>query len=204
MEYIVAFFVLVILFKLAKRSRHRRRVRADIAAGVREGMKNSRINQPRVGHSRVCNAKTNYPINNTPSIIGSELDKVNQKKRDSETQNESCLYKIGQHGNEALALRYGIVNQKNGNVSYQIRLQKIEKLSTNKFKVKLIDFGNKEAIAIHELGTDYVKTFYPLNEAWFKEHDDLETALKNTGSFSLKELAKFHIDTLIAMKARSQ
>ena len=139
-----------------------------------------------------------------------EADKKQRRRdrdrnRDSEVQNEPYVYSIGQHGNEALALRYGIVNRKQSSSlpSSKIKIQKTEKIGDDKYKVKLVDFGDKDAVVIHEPGTDYIKTFYPLNEEWFTEHNDLETALKNTGSFTLKELAKFHIDTLIAMKSRS-
>jgi hypothetical protein len=150
-------------------------------------------------------AVNNNPVSldGTKTIIGSELHEL--KLRDAEVQNEPYVYSIGQHGNEALALRYGIVNRKQSSSlpSSKIKIQKIEKIGDDKYKVKLVDFGNKDAVVIHEPGTDYIKTFYPLNEEWFTEHNDLETALKNTGSFTLKELAKFHIDTLITTKSRS-
>ena len=148
----------------------------------------------------------------------------NDALRDADIQDKAYKYEIGQHANEALALRYGLVNNKKiierGYVyerggekvhapekdktryvpAANIRVQKIEKLGANKFRVKLPDFGNREAVAIHEKGTNYIKTFYPLDDTWFEENINLELALKNNSAFTLKELAKFHVDAIISGK----
>lgn len=78
-----------------------------------------------------------------------------------------------------------------------IRLQKTRRIGKDKYKVVLSDFGNREAVAIIESGKEYVKTFYPLDDDWFIMHADLERALKNNGSFTLKELATFHIQKTV-------
>lgn len=49
-------------------------------------------------------------------------------------------------------------------------------------------------------GTEYVKTFYPMPEEWFQKHADLETILKDNPTFSLKELANFHVQAVINAK----
>ena len=155
--------------------------------------------------------------------IQKELERFYKKDelRDSETQEKPYKYEVGQHANEALAIRYGIVNNKKtiekGYVyerggekvhapekdrtkyvpSKNIRLRKLKKLEENKFEVELTEFGNRKAVAIHEIGTEYIKTFYPLDESWFEEQKALELVLKNNGAFTLKELAKFHVDAII-------
>ena len=146
-----------------------------------------------------------------------------QQHRDGDQQNEPYTYQIGKHGNESLAIRYGIANNelkvteywyyaKGGErtrnpdrdkVYYEpattIRLQKTQKISNNLYEVLLSDYRNRKARAIIELGTEYVKTFYPLEESWFEKHEDLEKTLKGNGTFNLKELATFHVQKTVGV-----
>lgn len=144
-----------------------------------------------------------------------------QQHRDGEQQTEPYTYQIEKHGNESLAIRYGIANQERKVKEYwyhakggekkrnperdevfyeetkHIRLQKIKKLGKDKYEVLLTDYRNRKAIAIIEVGTEYVKTFYPIKESWFEKYADLETTLKGNGSFTLKELATFHVQKTV-------
>ncbi len=137
--------------------------------------------------------------------------------RDSDQQDAPYTYQIGRHANEALAIRYGIANQEKKTEPYlyhkkggvlarnpsrdkvyyapasTIRLQKTKKIRDSHYEVLLKDFRDRKAIAVIEVGAEYVRTFYPLQEDWFKKHADLERTLKGNGSFSLKELANFHV-----------
>lgn len=140
-----------------------------------------------------------------------------QQHRDGDQQTSPYTYQIGKHGNESLAIRYGIANQerkvkeywyyaKGGEqkrnsdrdkVYYEpastIRLQKTRKVSKDLYEVLLTDFRDRKARAIIETGTEYVKTFYPLDDGWFEKYADLEETLKGNNSFTLKELATFHV-----------
>lgn len=164
----------------------------------------------------------------TAKRIKKELEAKKKKEelrrhrhRDADQQETPYTYQIGKHGNESLAIRYGIANQekkvKEGwyyasggekkrnpardRIYYApantIRLQKKEKLSKDLYKVLLADFGDHEAKAIIEVGTEYVKTFYPLDEGWFVRHAGLEKTLKNSNTFTLKELATFHVQKTV-------
>jgi uncharacterized membrane protein len=142
--------------------------------------------------------------------------------RDAEAQDVPYEYAIGRHGNETLAIRYGIANLKKEIIPYfyhvkdgvkkrnpdrdkivwkdseTIRLKKLEKIGLSKYEVQLSDFRDRRAVAIIEVGTDYVKTFYPIDEGWFKIHRGLEEVLKGNRSMSLKELAHFHVEKTIS------
>jgi hypothetical protein len=146
-----------------------------------------------------------------------------QQHRDGDQQTTPYTYQIGRHGNESLAIRYGIANQerkvkdywyyaKGGEqkrnpdrdkVYYEpestIRLQKTKKVSKDLYEVLLTDFRNRKARAIIETGTEYVKTFYPLDDSWFDKHADLEKTLKGNNSFTLKELATFHVQKAVGI-----
>ena len=78
-----------------------------------------------------------------------------------------------------------------------IKVQKTKRLKDDQYEVLLTDFRNRKAKAIIEPGTDYVKTFYPMSEDWFDKYANLETVLKGNSSFSLKELATFHVQKVI-------
>lgn len=144
-----------------------------------------------------------------------------QQHRDGDQQLTPYVYQIGKHGNESLAIRYGIANQekkikeywfyaKGGEkrrnpdrdiVLYEpaatIRLQKTKKISKDLYEVLLTDYRERKARAIIEVGTEYVKTFYPLDDNWFVKHATLEETLKGNNSFTLKELATFHIQKTV-------
>lgn len=146
-----------------------------------------------------------------------------QEHRDSDSQSAPYTYLIGKHGNESLAIRYGIANHEQKTKEYwyhtkggerkrnpdrdeifyepanSIKLQKTQKISKDLYEVILVDFRNRKARAIIEPGTEYVKTIYPLDEVWFKKHAALEEALKGNNSFTLKELATFHIDKTVGI-----
>jgi hypothetical protein len=142
-------------------------------------------------------------------------------RRDSDAQDEPYTYHVGRHANEALAIRYGIANLQRKVEEYwyiaqggvrtrnperdrtrmvpgsKVRLQKVESLGESKFRVLLSDHRDREAIAIIERGSEIVKTFYPLDERWFEDNQDLELTLKGNGSFGLKELAVFHVQKAV-------
>ena len=144
-----------------------------------------------------------------------------QQHRDGDQQATPYTYKIGKHGNESLAIRYGIANQerkvkeywyhaKGGEqkrnpdkdkVFYEpadtVRLQKTKKVGKDLYEVLLTDFRDRKAKAVIEVGTEYVKTFYPLEDSWFEKYADLEKALKGNNSFTLKELATFHVQKAV-------
>ena len=136
-----------------------------------------------------------------------------QQHRDGDQQTSPYTYQIGKHGNESLAIRYGIANQerkvkeywyyaKGGEqkrnsdrdkVYYEpastIRLQKTRKVSKDLYEVLLTDFRDRKARAIIETGTEYVKTFYPLDDGWFEKYADLEETLKGNNSFTSNVVA---------------
>lgn len=152
-------------------------------------------------------------------------------RRDSDHQVEPYFYRIGRHGNETLALRYGIANtvlkiepnphhiqqmldlgEKPPNFkrnvqfgeSNYIALRKIrpagmisesgrEEDMKNIYLVELTDFRNREALAVIEPKTDYVKTFYPRKAKWFIDNKDLEETLKGNSTMPLYDIAKFHV-----------
>lgn len=150
-----------------------------------------------------------------------QIELERQQHRDGDQQTTPYTYKIGKHGNESLAIRYGIANQerkvkeywyysKGGEqkrnpdrdkVYYEpastIRLQKTRKVSKDLYEVLLTDFRDRKARAIIETGTEYVKTFYPLDDSWFEKYADLEETLKGNNSFTLKELATFHVQKAV-------
>jgi hypothetical protein len=153
-------------------------------------------------------------------LKGKKKELERKQHRDGDQQATPYTYQIGRHGNESLAIRYGIANQerkvkeywyyaKGGarernpdrdKVFYEpastIRLQKTKKIGKESYEVLLTDFRDRKAIAIIEVGTEYVKTFYPLEHEWFEKHADLEKTLKGNNSFTLKELATFHVQKL--------
>lgn len=115
---------------------------------------------------------------------------------DANKQDIPCIYQVGRHANETLAIRYGIANLDN-NVTKEankIRIQKTRKVKKDIYEVLLTDFRNRKALAVIEQGTRYIKTFLPLDsKKWFSEHKELELTLKGNKSFTLKELATFHV-----------
>lgn len=145
-----------------------------------------------------------------------------ERHRDADVQETPFEYQIGRHANEALAIRYGIANQKRQVIegfyyakggkkirdpdrdkyryvpASSILARKLEKVGNDKYRVTLPIFGNREAIAVIEIGTDYLKTFLPMDDDWFAKHGQLEEVLKGNGSFSLKELARFHVEKAVS------
>lgn len=149
------------------------------------------------------------------------IEKERQEHRDADKQSTPYTYEIGSHGNESLAIRYGIANQerkvkefsyyaKGGKrkrnpdrdeVYYEpartIRLQKTRKVGDSMYEVLLTDYRDRPAKAVIEAGTEHVKTFYPLDDGWFEKYADLEQTLKGNGTFTLKELATFHVQKTV-------
>lgn len=128
-----------------------------------------------------------------------EEDKKEKERRDSDIQNSPFMYKIATHANEALAIRYGIANTERDKKtpSSTIQLQKLKRIQDSHYEVLLTDYRNRKARAVIEPGTNYIKTFYPLEEKWFEKQAQLELTLKGNGSFTLKELATFHIQKAV-------
>lgn len=141
--------------------------------------------------------------------------------RDADSQKEAYRYRCIGHPNVTLAIRYGIANTKkvlkeygyratNGepqcnpawdNVPIEaedsILIRKIRRVQKDRFIAELPDFGNRTVVVVIEDGSEAVKTFYPLDDSWFEKHQDLERVLKDNKTFSLHELAKFHVEKTI-------
>lgn len=154
-----------------------------------------------------------------------KAEQERQAHRDADAQSKPYTYEIGRHANEALAIRYGIANQEKRVKEYYyfakggvktrnperdkhfyvpastITLQKRKRIKKDTYEVLLTNHRDRPAIAIIEKGKEYVKTFYPLSEEWFTEHKDLEDVLKGNGTFSLKELARIHVEKAVKSKA---
>lgn len=119
--------------------------------------------------------------------------------RDADKQVSPYTYQVARHANEALAYRYGIANvsrAKSGRLvpRKQVILRKLERVGPDSFLSKLVEFRDRKVVAVIETGTEYVKTFLPLDsDQWFARYGDFDAALKGNGTFSLKELAEFHI-----------
>ena len=127
-----------------------------------------------------------------------ETEKIRVEKeryRDADEQQTPYEYQIGRHAQEALAIRYGIAH--NGN---KILLRKVNKIKNEaaKYYVELTRNGARLAIAVIEPGTEFVKTFYPLDKDWFNQYEDLELTLKHNGSFSLEKLAEFNVNAILS------
>lgn len=127
---------------------------------------------------------------------------------EQDTHTEPHEYRCVGHPNRTLALRYGIANlESNGRraaPAEYIELRKVAKLSEDEdsahYHAELPKFGNRIVRVVIQPGTDYVKTFYPMSEDWFQKHADLETILKDNPTFSLKELAMFHVQAVLSAK----
>jgi hypothetical protein len=154
-----------------------------------------------------------------------ESEKKRTDWRDAEVQIKPYRYDCAGHPNATLAIRYGIANLKKEIKEYwyhgrggekmrnpdrdtiiivpatTIRLQKNKKVKDDPegshYLAKLTDFGNREVIVVIKPGTEYVQTFYPISEDWFKKYADLELVLKDNKTFSLKELANFHVQKVV-------
>lgn len=148
-------------------------------------------------------------------------ERARKEHRDADVQTTPYVYETGKHANEALAIRYGIANQEKhikeytyfaiGGVktrnpdrdsstlvpSEKIVIRKIKYLGNNEFLATLPNHGDRKVRVVIEKGTEYVKTFLPLEDIWFQNYAALETTLKNNNSFSLKELASFHVQKAI-------
>jgi hypothetical protein len=130
--------------------------------------------------------------------------------RDADVHVRPFEYKCAGHPNRQLALRYGIANRvKKENTdpnsrlmvdASTITLMKIERLSHATFLARLPAYNNRVVRVVIEPGTDYVKTFLPREDSWFAEHADLEEVLKDNPTFTLKELATFHVQKAVRSK----
>jgi hypothetical protein len=154
-----------------------------------------------------------------------EAEKKRTDWRDADVQDLAYTYDCAGHPNATLAIRYGIANLKKEIKEYwyhgrggekirnsdrdkisfvpanTIQLRKIKKVKDDmegsRYLAKLTDFGNREVIVVIKPGTEYVQTFYPMSEDWFKKYADLELVLKDNKTFSLKELANFHVQKVV-------
>lgn len=70
-----------------------------------------------------------------------------------------------------------------------------EGFNRDAYLVELSHFRDREALAVIEPGTDYVKTFLPLKQSWFRESHALEEVLKGNATMPLQDIAKFHVAT---------
>lgn len=153
--------------------------------------------------------------------ISNAQAKAKREWRDADFQSEPYKYQIGRHALETLAIRYGIAHREKTIEKYYyyakggvkthnperdrikwvdaktISLRKLKKLSGSEYLVELTDYRNRKAIAVIEAGTEYVKTFLPIDREWFKTNAKLEAVLKGNRSMSIKEMAKAHLDKSI-------
>lgn len=133
-----------------------------------------------------------------------DLKAAKDKHRDAETQDTPYRYQIGRHGNVTLAIRCGIANYRyaRSGQGYEpkeeqdfILVQKVSKVATDKYLAKLPDFSDRLVQVIIEPGTEFVKTFYPLDEnKWFQKYGQLEQVIKDNKLYSIAELAKLHVE----------
>lgn len=156
-----------------------------------------------------------------------KLEKERIEHRDADSQDKPYEYECKGHPNVTLAIRYGIANLKKEVKEYwyhgrggekmrnpdrdtisivpadTIRLQKIEKIKSDSeashYLARLTDFGNRKVIVCIQNHSETVKTFYPNPDYpdWGERYADLESALKDNPTFSLKELANFHIQKVV-------
>jgi len=129
-----------------------------------------------------------------------EADIRRVKLRDADIQDLAYTYQCVGHPNATLALRFGIANQANNSnyaASKTIRLRKIERLDACTYIAQLPDFADRKVKVVIEEGSEYVKTFLPLNTSWFTIHADLELVLKDNKTFTLKELAMLHVQKTV-------
>lgn len=122
--------------------------------------------------------------------------------RDADVQDTAYRYEIGRHARETLALRYGIphVNQEYGQKGREldtILIRKIRSLEADRYEVILPEYRDRKAIAVIEKGTEYVKTFYPQDGSkWWDRNGDWEEVLKGNSGFTIKDMARMHIERL--------
>lgn len=91
-----------------------------------------------------------------------------------------------------------------------IKLRKIKRLSgNNQFLGELSGFKKRKAVAIHIAGEEFIRTFYPINATsddvdhdWWQRNPELEAALKDNKTFTLKEMAKFHVEKTVPVRIK--
>lgn len=131
-----------------------------------------------------------------------------QKKLDKPVSDEPLVFGCKGHPNRTLALRYGTLNISNGYENDTIRILKkgfVEGFEDRgHYYAVLCDYENTKVRVVIEQGADFINTFYPLDDKnWFSKFEDLEKLLKNSDSFSLKELAKYYIDIVVVPSLKS-
>ncbi|KZY43420.1 MULTISPECIES: hypothetical protein [unclassified Oleiphilus] len=129
-------------------------------------------------------------------------EKLNQIARDKPYSEHPVVFNCTGHPNRTLALRYGVMNAENGVEKNTIRLVKQGLVQgfegRGHYYAELCDYENTKVRVVINEGSDYINTFYPLSdEEWFQKYETLEKLLKNNDSFTLKELAKYHIDVVV-------
>lgn len=134
------------------------------------------------------------------------------KELDSETQLRPHIYDCVGHPNRTLALRYGIANLVSDSDKLipadHIELRRIKKVAEDEngvhYHAELPAFANRIVRVVIRPGTDLILTFYPMSPSWFEEHADLEELLKDNKTFTLKELAVFHVQEVLRAKDRQR
>ena len=122
--------------------------------------------------------------------------------RDSDVHSEAVYYEIrGRHPLETLAMRYGIAHLERGQdgkmrESNSIMLRKVEPLGSDRFRVTLPGYRDREVIAVIQKGEDFVRTFYPSDPDWFQKNAEWEAVIKGNSTWSLKDIAKMHVDRI--------
>jgi hypothetical protein len=131
-----------------------------------------------------------------------------QQKLDQAVSTEPLIFGCSGHPNRTLALRYGILNVTDGRENSSIVLLKkghVEGFEDRgHYYAELCDFENARVRVVIDEGSDYINTFYPLDDkVWFSKYESLEKLLKNSDSFTLKELAKYYIDIVLVPALKS-
>ena len=146
--------------------------------------------------------------------------------RDADQQEQPYTYKIARYGNETLAVRYGVANLKKvvdeywyhgkGGVPRRnpdrdrtryedaetITLKKLRPAGSGRYEVELVDFGGRVAVAEVRPGSEVVKAFHPITDSWFDDCAALEKTLEAGATFTLKELARFHVQNAVRVQRR--
>lgn len=129
-------------------------------------------------------------------------ERLEREARDKPISDELVSFKCIGHPNRTLALRYGVMNTEDDSENNTIRLLKKGYVpgfeERGHYYAELYDYENTKVRVVIDEGSDYINTFYPLSDKeWFEKYETLEKLLKNNDSFTLKELAKYHIDVVV-------
>lgn len=133
-----------------------------------------------------------------------EREVARQAFRDADAQDQPYTYEIDRHALETLAMRYGIAHQERGpdgriRDKDTIRIQKLSALGRDRYMATLPDYRDRQVVAVIQKGEEFVRTFYPLDESWFKKNENWEDVLKGNPSWTIKDIARMHVERINAL-----